>query len=508
MSSDHNLFVALQGAFPGDRQRVCLVTETGRSVSYAEIDAGSARYAALLRQQGIVAGDRVTVLVDKSVEALWLYLACLRTGAVYMPLNGGYTPAELSYFLGDAAPRLVVATPAAQGSLAPLVDSLEACRLLSLDAQGGGSLPGLAADLAPDNDIAATRADDVAAMLYTSGTTGRSKGALLTHRNLISNARTLTALWGFSESDVLLHCLPIFHVHGLFVALGCALLSGARILFHGSFDADRALAAMREATVFMGVPTYYTRLLAHPRLTAAEVAGMRLFISGSAPLLPETFADFRSRTGHTILERYGMTETGMNTSNPLVGERRQGTVGQPLPGVELRIADDIGRALPQGEVGVIEVKGDNVTPGYWRNPQKTAEAFRPDGYFITGDVAMIDAQGYVVIVGRASDMIISGGYNVYPKEIESLLDALPGIAESAVIGVPHPDFGEGVVAVIRAKPDQAPPADSAILASLKQQLAAFKLPKKLVLVDDLPRNAMGKVVKAELRKANADLFRR
>jgi malonyl-CoA/methylmalonyl-CoA synthetase len=343
-------------------------------------------------------------------------------------------------------------------------------------------------------------------MLYTSGTTGRSKGAMLTHRNLLSNAETLVEAWGFTEDDVLLHTLPIFHVHGLFVAFGCALLSRAKMLFHSAFEAEAALAAMDRATVFMGVPTYYTRLLASPHLTLAKAAHMRLFVSGSAPLLAETFSAFHQRTGHHILERYGMTETGMNTSNPLKGERRLGTVGFPLPGIELRIADDQGREVPKGETGIIEVRGPNLLKGYWNNPEKTAAAFRPDGFFITGDVAHLDKDGYVVIVGRASDMIISGGYNVYPKEIETVLDTLPGVGESAVIGVPHPDFGEGVVAVIRTIPGQAHPAEADIIAALKGQLAGYKVPKKLVFVDELPRNAMGKVIKAELRKANAKLF--
>jgi malonyl-CoA/methylmalonyl-CoA synthetase len=502
-----NLYARFHAAFPADRGRAVLVTDQGRVVSYKELDETSARIAAVLAHIGVKRGDRVTVQVDKSPEALFLYLACLRVDAVFMPLNSGYTRAEVEYFLGDAKPSLVVCTPKAFPEMMELAKAIGCRNVLTLDAAGHGSLIDEAGHLAPYTHIAATRADDVAAMLYTSGTTGRSKGAMLTHRNLISNAVTLTESWGFTDKDVLLHTLPIFHVHGLFVALGCALLSGARMLFHSAFDADRALAAMDHATVFMGVPTYYTRLLASPKLTAEKVKSMRLFVSGSAPLLPETFNSFKERTGHAILERYGMTETGMNCSNPLAGERRVGTVGFPLPGVELRIADDQGRELPQGEVGVIEVRGPNVLKGYWNNPEKTEEAFRDDGYFITGDVAYRDKDGYVVIVGRSSDMIISGGYNVYPKEIESIIDTLPGIAESAVIGVPHPDFGEGVVAVIRRQPGKAPPPETEIIATLKGQLAGFKVPKKLVFVDELPRNAMGKVVKAELRKGNAGLFR-
>jgi malonyl-CoA/methylmalonyl-CoA synthetase len=501
-----NLYSCFQAAFPDDREKIALLTDQGREVTYRELDEGSARLAGLLRQLGVASGDRVTVQVDKSPEALWLYFACLRTGAIYMPLNSGYTAAEIDYFLGDAQPKLVVSTPAAEAEMTRLAAKAGCDLVLTLDARGEGSLCERAADSEPNPAITATAPDHIAAMLYTSGTTGRSKGALLTHRALIANAETLRDAWGFSERDVLLHCLPIFHVHGLFVAVGCALLSGAKMIFHAGFDAERAVAALAESTVFMGVPTYYTRLLASDSLTPERVAHMRLFVSGSAPLLPETFNNFRARTGKTILERYGMTETGMNCSNPLEGERRVGTVGFPLPGVELRIADDRGHALPQGEVGVIEVRGDNVLQGYWNNPQKTAAAFRADGFFITGDVAYQDPDGYVVIVGRASDMIISGGYNVYPKEIESVLDAMPGVAESAVIGLPHPDFGEGVVAVIRARPGQPMLPEGEIIALLKQQLASFKVPKRLVFVEDLPRNAMGKVVKADLRHAHAGLF--
>ena len=501
-----NLYARFAEAFPADRSRPCLETDKGRIVTYADIEEQSGRMAALLQRLGVKPGERVTVQVDKSPEALFLYLACLRAGAVYMPLNSGYTASELDYFLGDAQPSLVVSTPKAFAEMSGLAAKAGCQTVLTLDEDGKGTLTEQASGLAPLTEIAQTEADDVAAMLYTSGTTGRSKGAMLTQRCLVSNAETLVAAWGFTKDDVLLHTLPIFHVHGLFVAFGCALLSQARMLFHPAFDADKALAAMDRATVFMGVPTYYTRLLAHSGLTRDKVAGMRLFVSGSAPLLAETFAAFHQRTGHHILERYGMTETGMNSSNPLKGERRLGTVGFPLPGIELRIADDQGREVPKGETGIIEVRGANVLKGYWNNPEKTAASFRPDGFFITGDVARLDADGYVVIVGRASDMIISGGYNVYPKEIETVIDALPGVGESAVVGVPHPDFGEGVVAVIRTLPDKSPPAEPEIIATLKSQLAGYKVPKKLIFVEELPRNAMGKVVKAELRKAHAKLF--
>jgi malonyl-CoA/methylmalonyl-CoA synthetase len=496
-----NLYARFQSAFPGERGRIALETETGRAVSYAEMEDASARIAALLEQIGVKQGDRVTVQVDKSPEALFLYFACLRSGAVYMPLNSGYTAAEIDYFLGDAQPSLVVCMPKAFDEMQRLAAKAGCQNVLTLDG-----VTQQAARLAPKHAIAKSKSTDVAAMLYTSGTTGRSKGAQLTHLSLVSNAEVLTQHWGFTSKDVLLHTLPIFHVHGLFVALGCALLSGAKMLWHAGFDVNHALDALPRSTVFMGVPTYYTRLLSSPRLTEDLVKNVRLFVSGSAPLLAETFDAFKRRTGHAILERYGMTETGMNTSNPLGAERRVGTVGFPLPGIELRIADDQGKALPDGEVGVIEVKGANLLKGYWNNPDKTRDAFRPDGFFITGDVAYRDKDGYVVIVGRASDMIISGGYNVYPKEIESIIDSLPGVAESAVIGVPHPDFGEGVVAVIRRKPGENPPPEAEIIATLKGQLAGYKVPKRMIVVDDLPRNAMGKVVKAELRKGQAGLF--
>ena len=507
MSSPSNLFLRFRRTFAGRADSVCLTTDRGRDVTFAEIEDVTARLAGRLKEQGVAPGDRVTVQVDKSPEALLLYLACLRAGAVYMPLNAGYTLDELAYFLGDAEPRVVVCAPSAASDIAALAGKIGCRAVLTLDADGGGSLTRDLAAVTPDPAVVDCAADDVAAMLYTSGTTGRSKGAMLTHRGLASNAEVLTREWGFTAADVLVHALPIFHVHGLFVACGCAFLSGARMLFHGGFDAEKVVADFARASVFMGVPTHYTRLLAEPRLTRQATAGMRIFVSGSAPLQPDTFHDFHRRTGHVILERYGMTETGMNSSNPLTGERRVGTVGFALPGIDLRIADDAGRSVPRGEVGVIEVRGPNLLKGYWRNPGKTAEAFRPDGFFITGDLAEQDRDGYIRIVGRVSDMIISGGYNVYPKEIETIIDDLDGVAESAVIGVPHPDFGEGVVAVVRPRQGQAPPSPEDITGILRDRLAAFKIPKKILFIDDLPRNAMGKVVKAELRKHYGTLFK-
>ena len=506
MTGQANFYQRILQALPDDRNKTCLTTELGRAVSYSELVATTGRLATRLGQLGVRPGDRVAVQVEKSPEALFLYLACLQIGAIYLPLNTAYTGPELAYFFADARPGLIVGTTKMAPAILEIAQGLGNALVRTLDQDGSGSLMDGLASLEITLSVLETSPDDVAAMLYTSGTTGRSKGAMLTHLGLISNAEVLTQEWGFTAKDILLHTLPIFHVHGLFVACGCAFLSGARMLFHASFDAEKALDHFAQATVFMGVPTYYSRLLASPRLNASAAANMRLFVSGSAPLLPETFHHFRERTGHTILERYGMTETGMNTSNPLRGERRVGTVGQPLPGIALRIADDTGKSLKPGEVGVIEVKGPNLLKGYWQNPEKTTEAFRQDGYFITGDVAYEDPDGYICIVGRASDMIISGGYNVYPKEIETIIDEQPGVTESAVIGIPHPDFGEAVIAIIRPQNPANPPDSALILATLKKTLAGFKIPKKMIFVDDLPRNTMGKVIKAELRKAYAQLL--
>jgi malonyl-CoA/methylmalonyl-CoA synthetase len=473
--------------------------EDGTPLSYAGLESETARYANLLRALGLAPGDRVVAQVEKSLSAVLLYLGCLRAGCVFVPLNTAYQAREISYFIGDAKPRLVVGRTESAEALGKLAREAGVGQVLALDANGAGSLASAAAAQSTHFDTVPCAKDDLAAIVYTSGTTGRSKGAMLSHGNLASNAEVLHACWAFQPGDVLLHALPIYHVHGLMVALHTALLNSSRIVFLRKFDAADVLRRLPDATVFMGVPTMYVRLLAEAGLHRAACAGMRLFVSGSAPLLNETFDSFRTRTGHTILERYGMSETNMNTSNPYTGERRGGTVGFPLPGTALRIANDRDEALAAGEIGEIQVRGPNVMSGYWGMPGKNAEAFAADGYFRTGDLGRIDAEGYVSIVGRAKDLVISGGLNVYPKEVELLLDALPGVEESAVFGVPHADFGEAVTAAIVPRPG-ATLDEAGVLAQVKGELAAFKLPKRIHIVDALPRNAMGKVQKNLLRE--------
>jgi malonyl-CoA/methylmalonyl-CoA synthetase len=495
---NENLFARLASGFPEDRGRSFLETADGTAVSFAELLERAGRIAALLRASGVEPGDRVAVQVEKSVAGICLYLAVLQAGAVYVPLNTAYTAAELGPFLGDAEPKAVVCDPAAQAAVGSLVAG--SSWLFTLGAAGDGTLVAQAAGLPSEREVVPRKGGDLAAILYTSGTTGRSKGAMLTNDNLWSNVATLHAAWGFRPDDVLIHALPLYHTHGLFVALNLMLMNGGRMIFLPKFEAERVIRLLPRATVLMGVPTFYTRLLASPNLTREAAARMRLFVSGSAPLLASTHQEFEARTGHRILERYGMTETGMNASNPLDGERRAGTVGPALPGVSLRVTGPEGAELPAGEVGMLEVKGPNVFAGYWRMPERTAEEMR-DGWFVTGDIAKIDADGYVTIVGRAKDLIITGGLNVYPKEVEQAIDALPGVTESAVIGVPHPDFGEAVVAVLTASAD---PGD--VAAALGDRLAAFKLPKHVALVEELPRNAMGKVQKNLLRERFAGLF--
>ncbi|HVY00129.1 MAG TPA: malonyl-CoA synthase [Pseudorhodoplanes sp.] len=498
-----NLFSLIRSniSSPG---RIFLETGDGVSLTYGDMLSRSARLANVLVAHGVKPGDRVAAQVEKTPENMLLYLAALRAGAVYLPLNTAYTPAELDYFIGDAEPALFVCDPARRGALAPIAAKYGAT-IETLDARGEGSLSDAAARAEASFSDVARADDDLAAILYTSGTTGRSKGAMLTHRNLSSNAQVLVDYWRFTEKDVLLHALPIYHTHGLFVAGNTLMLAGGSMIFLPKFDADEVMRLLPRATSMMGVPTFYTRLLKHPGLTREACTHMRLFTSGSAPLLAETHVEFRERTGHAILERYGMTETNMNTSNPYDGDRVAGTVGFPLPGVELRIAGEDGKLLPQGEVGGIEVRGPNVFKGYWRMPDKTRAEFRADGFFITGDVGKIDARGYVHIVGRAKDLIITGGFNVYPKEIESEIDAMPGVAESAVIGCPHPDFGEGVTAVVVLKPGAAL-GEKDIIGALEGRLARFKLPKRVIFADELPRNSMGKVQKNVLREQNKALY--
>ena len=497
---NENLYALFESRFPAARDDPLLLLESGSVRSYAEVHADSARLAALFRDRGLAPGDRVAVQVEKSPEALVLYLACLRAGLVYLPLNSAYQEGEVRYFLENAEPRAVVVQPRSMPWLAPLASSLGIDNVFTLDERGGGTLVEAVRGASARFDTVERTGDDLAAILYTSGTTGRSKGAMLTHRNLASNALVLHRLWGFRPADTLVHMLPLFHVHGLFVACHCVLMNGTAMRFHAKFDARRAIDDFARSTVFMGVPTYYARLLAEPGLTPPACASMRLFVSGSAPLLAETHLEFEQRTGQRILERYGMTETGMLTSNPLAGERRAGSVGLPLPGTEVRVLDDSGRDCAPGTVGHVVVRGDNVFPGYWRMPEKTREEFTDDGYFRTGDVGSLSADGYLSIAGRSKDLIISGGYNVYPKEIELALDELDWVQESAVVGVPHSDFGEAVTAVVVSRPGAGAASEAQVIAALKGKLANFKVPKRVYFVDELPRNAMGKVQKNVLRE--------
>jgi len=500
-----NLFDTIAGRI-SDETRPFLLTEAGVVLSYGDMLAASARYANVLAALGVKPGDRVAVQTGKHVDSVWLYLGCLRAGAVYLPLNPAYTPAEVAYFVSDAEPSLIVCEPDGLAALQSGLGQSAAC-VETLDALGEGSLQKLAATMRDDFATFEAGADDLAAILYTSGTTGRSKGAMITHENLRSNALALVDIWRFGPDDVLLHALPIFHTHGLFVAMNTVMLSGASMIFLPKFDLAAVMAALPRATSMMGVPTFYTRLLSDKRFDRDAANHMRLFVSGSAPLSAETHRAFTERTGHAILERYGMTETNMITSNPHDGERRPGAVGFPLPGVSVRIADpESGTPLAQGEIGVIELKGPNVFVGYWRMPEKTAQEFRGDGWFITGDLGYVDPDGYVTISGRAKDLIISGGFNVYPAEIENALDALPSIGESAVIGLPHEDFGEAVTAVVTAREGQVV-EESTVRAQLEAVLAKFKIPKRVLVKDALPRNAMGKVQKNALREEYSKLYR-
>lgn len=512
--SSENLFAALRAAFPADLDATAIEVADGDaplSYSWRDLERATAMLANLLESLELPAGSRVAVQTEKSVEGLMLYLAVLRAGFVYLPLNTAYQAAEIEYFIGNAEPAVVVCAPKHFGWVSKIAFKAGTRHVFTLGDDRTGSLLERASHQSDRHEPAVRGADDLAAILYTSGTTGRSKGAMLTHGNMLSNARTLKAYWGWKPGDVLVHALPIFHVHGLFVAIHGALLNGSKMIWLAKFDPKRVLAALPQATVFMGVPTLYVRLLAEPGLTHAACSNMRLFVAGSAPLLPETFNAWRERTGQAILERYGMSETVMLTSNPYDpadGERRAGTVGFPLPGVQLRVRDegrDGGQDCARGEIGGIEVKGPNVFAGYWRMPEKTKEEFTADGWFKTGDVGRIDERGYVCIVGRSKDLIISGGYNVYPAEIEGYINDMPGVAESAVVGVPHPDFGEAVVAVVVPRAG-AQLEGAAIAAALKAQIANFKVPKLVELVQELPRNTMGKVQKNLLRERHKGLF--
>jgi malonyl-CoA/methylmalonyl-CoA synthetase len=499
-----NLFTRL---FDGldDPARLAIETIDGQRISYADLIARAGQMANVLVERGVKPGDRVAAQTEKSVPGLVLYLATVRAGAVYLPLNTAYTLNELEYFITDAEPSLVVCDPSRADGIGAIAAKVGA-KVETLGADGKGSLTDAAAKASPAFTTVARANDDLAAILYTSGTTGRSKGAMLTHDNLASNSLTLVDYWGFTDKDVLIHALPIYHTHGLFVASNVTLFARAAMIFLPKFDPEAIIKLMARATVLMGVPTFYTRLLQSPALSKETTKHMRLFVSGSAPLLADTHREWAARTGHAVLERYGMTETNMNTSNPYNGDRVPGAVGHALPGVAVRVTDpETGKELPRDTVGMIEVKGSNVFKGYWRMPEKTKAEFRDDGFFITGDLGKIDGHGYVHILGRGKDLVISGGFNVYPKEIESEIDAMPGVIESAVIGVPHADFGEGVTAVVVC--DKGAPVDEpTVLKALDGRLAKFKMPKRVIVVDELPRNAMGKVQKNILRDTYAKIY--
>lgn len=507
---NHNLFATFATRMGERGTALFITTREGIDYSYAEALTMSARLAGALHELGVQPGDRVAVQVDKSPEAILLYLACLQIGGVYLPLNTGYTGAEIGYFLGDAQPALLVCRPDSLEEARRMAAECGNIRVETLGTASDGSLMQAAAQATPRDEILPREPDDLAAILYTSGTTGRSKGAMLTHHNLGSNAAALTEAWRFSEQDRLIHALPIFHTHGLFVACNVILMAGASMRLLAKFDAEVIFEEMHQGTTLMGVPTFYTRLLQDPRLNRKTCERMRLFTSGSAPLTAETHQAFEAATGHAILERYGMTETNMNTSNPYHGERIAGTVGMPLPGVEIRITSregDSHKPLAQGEIGMLEVRGPNVFKGYWRMPDKTREELLDDGFFITGDLALIDERGYVQIVGRDKDLVISGGYNVYPKEVEGYIDELEGVVESAVIGLPHPDLGEAVAAVVVVR-DGVRLSEAEIIQPLQNSLARYKQPKQVFFVDVLPRNTMGKVQKNQLREQFRDTWQR
>ncbi len=507
-----NLFATLRDAFPADLKAIAVETDNGLNYSWQDIDRATAMLANLLESLNLPSGARIAVQVEKSVEAMLLYLATLRAGYVFLPLNTAYQSAEIDYFIGNAEPAVVVCSSKNFGWVSKIAFNAGTQNVFTLDDDRTGSLVQRAAHCSDQHTVAVRQADDLAAILYTSGTTGRSKGAMLTHGNMLSNALVLKDYWGWRTreqgGDVLIHALPIFHVHGLFVALHGALINGSKMIWCAKFDPKFVVSKMPEATIFMGVPTLYVRLLSEPGLDKHVVRNMRLFVAGSAPLLIETFNQWQQTTGHTILERYGMSETTMLTSNPYdlsQGERRGGTVGFALPGVQVRVQGDDGKALGTNEIGGIEVKGPNVFKAYWRMPEKSAEEFTEDGFFKTGDIGKIDQSGYITIVGRSKDLIISGGYNVYPAEIEGYINELPGVAESALVGVPHPDFGEVGVAVVIAKPNALLKADT-IVAALKSTLANFKIPKQCFVLPELPRNTMGKVQKNLLREQYKSLF--
>ena len=495
---NHNLYQRFAENFPANQEMPVLVDDSGVIASYRSMEENSARVAQQLRSMGAVVGDRITVQVEKSVGALWLYLGCLRAGLVFHPLNTAYQANELEYFLGNAEPRIVIGDE----KTTPLLLSIAKAHSTVIDIS---TLAEEARERPPEFKTVSSEPNDLAALLYSSGTTGVPKGIMLSHMNLLSNAETLVSAWGFTETDTLLHALPIFHVHGLFVGISCSLMSGSCMYWQNSYIVEAVLNALPKCSVMMGVPTYYTRLLASEAFNRSHTKSVRIFVSGSAPLRPETFHAFEERTGKRILERYGMTETGMNSSNPLAGDRRAGTVGRALPGVEIRITDTNNQIVETNEIGAVQVRGPNVFRGYWKLPNKTAEDFTEDGFFNTGDQGKLDDQDYLSIIGREKDMIISGGLNVYPKEIELLIDEYPGVKESAVFGVDHPDFGEGVVAAV-VESHSGKVTETKLIQSIKSQLAGFKVPKTIVFLEELPRNTMGKVQKKQLRDTFKDVL--
>ncbi len=500
-----NLYEIFHARFRNHLQNLFLRTPGGKTYTYDDVHAISAQYANTLATRGLKVGDRVAVQVEKSPESVFLYLACLRVGAVFLPLNTAYQTDELEYFLSDAEPTIVVGEPNAQ-SLADLCTALKVPHHLTLGADGSGTLPDESKNARSEYSPPHLAGSDLAAILYSSGTTGRPKGVMLTHANLAANAQALHKIWGFGPDDVLLHALPIFHTHGLFVALNTVLFNGTGMLFHSKFDTCAVINDLPNATIFMGVPTYYVRLLADEKFTREVCNNVRLFLSGSAPLLDETFRAFKRRTEKQLVERYGMTEAGIITSAKVDRPRTAGDVGWPLPNVTLRIADNNDIALPPGETGEVQIKGPGVFKGYWRKPDKTEEDFTSDGFFKTGDLALTNDAGMVSIVGRAKDMMISGGFNVYPKEIEAIIDGLPGIEESAVVGMPHPDFGEAGLAVVTVDEESSAPNPQSVRKALKDELANFKVPKLVVIAKELPRNAMGKVQKAVLRQTYSEMW--
>ena len=493
-----NLYALLRSRFPPERDALFVTIPKGRSIPYSSIDQITARFAGALRNLGVTRGERLLISVDKSPEAILVYLAALRLGAIFVPLNPAYTAREFKYFLHDAQPRTVILRPNYDSEKQQISEEA-GVKTTSLDAFNNGSFIESANATSPYYEIEAVDSNLPAAILYTSGTTGLSKGAILTHSNLISNGLTLHRIWGFKPGDVLLHALPVFHVHGLFVAIHCAMLNASKMLFLQKFEVNTVVKHLPKATVMMGVPTFYARLLEHPSFDESLCANMRLFISGSAPLLPQTWETFKQKTKHKILERYGMSEAGMIASNPLEGDRVPGTVGFGLPGTAVRISNHDGTRTGLGEIGVLETKGPNVFSGYWNRPDLTTTEFRPDGFFITGDMAKMSVNGRITIVGRSRDLVISGGLNVYPKEIEDCLNQLPDISESAVIGIPHADFGEALLAFIVCK-SEARAGEQAIISALRMELAGFKIPRRIIRLDRLPKNIMGKVQKNILRE--------